>query len=68
VNTKVKFDRDRAKNGEAGFAPGSFFKPILALPVFKLSVYFDRNQQSLLPLMEYKATWQNTVDGLKSLK
>lgn len=68
VNTKVKFDRDRAKNGEAGFAAGSFFKPAMALPVFKLSSYFDPGQQSLLPLMEYKATWQNTVDGMRSRK
>lgn len=68
VNTKVKFDRDRAKNGEAGFAAGSFFKPSMALPVFKYSSYFDPAQQNLLTLMEYKPNWQNTVDRMKGLK
>ncbi len=48
VNTTVKFDRDRAKNNEPGFAPGTMFEPILALPVLKLSVYFDAQQLKLL--------------------
>lgn len=54
VNTTVKFDRDRAKNNEAGFAPGTMFKPELALPVLKLAVYFDPNLLEVFQLVKGK--------------
>ncbi|RZL33419.1 MAG: hypothetical protein EOP00_32875, partial [Pedobacter sp.] len=54
VNTTVKFDKDRAKNNEPGFAPGTMFKPSLALPVLKLSVYFDPKQSGLLKTLNEK--------------
>ncbi|RZL32333.1 MAG: hypothetical protein EOO96_14310 [Pedobacter sp.] len=69
VNTKVKFDRDRAKNNEPGFAPGTMFKPSLALPVLKLSVYFDPKQLSLLKFLNEKANdWQTLIDNIKQKK
>jgi len=69
VNTTVKFDRDRAKNNEPGFAPGTMFKPILALPVLKLSVYFDSTQSDLLKtLNENRKDWQMLIDDIRQSK
>ncbi|MFC1224326.1 alginate lyase family protein [Pedobacter sp. BG31] len=66
VHTTVKFDRDRAKNNEPGFAPGTMFKPDLALPVLKLAVYFDVNQADLLKrLINNRNDWQTIPDELK---
>lgn len=66
VNTTVKFDRDRAKNNEPGFAPGSMFKPGLALPVLRLSVYFDPTQKDLLQKVSGgQHNWQNVLEELK---
>ncbi|WP_316826424.1 alginate lyase family protein [Pedobacter miscanthi] len=66
VNTKVKFDRDRAKNNEPGFAPGSMFKPGLALPVLRLSVYFDPSQADLLKKVSGDSNnWQRVLEELK---
>jgi len=66
VHTTVKFDRDRAKNNEAGFAPGTMFKPDLALPVLKLAVYFDVKQADLLKkLINNRNDWQTILDEIK---
>ena len=66
VNTTVKFDHDRAKNNEAGFAPGTMFKPDLALPVLKLSVYFDPAQAELLKSVNGDGKdWQMVLDQLE---
>ncbi|MCX2494183.1 alginate lyase family protein [Pedobacter sp. PF22-3] len=66
VNTTVKFDRDRAKNNEPGFAPGSMFKPELALPVLRLSVYFDPSQNNLLQKVSGgQNNWQSVLEELK---
>ncbi|MEH3113584.1 alginate lyase family protein [Pedobacter terrae] len=66
VNTTVKFDRDRAKNNEPGFAPGSMFKPDLALPVLKLSVYFDGKHADLLKEVNNNAiNWQMVLDEIQ---
>jgi len=65
-HTKVKFDRDRAKNGEAGYGPGNFFKPISALPVFQLSIYFDPEQQKILETVNSATSlWQNALLRVK---
>ncbi|WP_443945462.1 alginate lyase family protein [Pedobacter sp. AW1-32] len=69
VNTKVKFDLDRAKNGEAGFAPGNFFKPEMALPVFQRSVYFDPAQQKVLQMVSGSTNpWENALIEVKRKK
>lgn len=69
VNTTVKFDRDRAKNNEAGFAPGTMFKPTLALPVVKLSIYFDPSQTAVLSSIDQKAkNWQTVIDQVQLSK
>jgi hypothetical protein len=66
VNTTVKFDRDRAKNNEPGFAAGSMFKPDLALPVLKLAVYFDPTQIALLNRVNNKQNnWQMVLNEIK---
>nr|WP_276904364.1 alginate lyase family protein [Pedobacter kyonggii] len=69
VNTTVKFDRDRAKNNEPGFAAGTMFKPDLALPVLKLAVYFDPSQIELLKKVNGKRNdWQMMLDEIKRRK
>jgi hypothetical protein len=65
VNTTVKFDRDRAKNNEPGFAPGSMFKPSLALPVFELSVYFDKQQNEILKQLQKNKSWATVLNEIK---
>ncbi|WP_406824435.1 alginate lyase family protein [Pedobacter sp. KACC 23697] len=66
VNTTVKFDRDRAKNNEPGFASGTMFKPSLALPVLKLAVYFDSTQAGLLKKVNNNDTnWQTVLDEIQ---
>lgn len=52
VHTTVKFDHDRAKNNEPGFAPGTMFEPKLALPVLELAVYFDETYAPILKQLE----------------
>jgi len=69
VNTTVKFDRNRAKNNEPGFAPGTMFKPTLALPVLRLSVYFDSTQTDLLKtLIGNRKDWQMLTDDIMQRK
>lgn len=41
ANSKVKFDRDRAANGEKGFVAGHAFNPINGIVVLSLAAYFD---------------------------
>ncbi|MGM9476246.1 alginate lyase family protein [Pedobacter sp. GSP4] len=66
VHTTVKFDRDRAKNNEPGFAPGTMFKPDLALPVLKLAVYFDSGQSNLLKKINgAEEDWQMVLDNIQ---
>jgi len=65
VHTTVKFDRDRAKNNEPGFAPGTLFEPKLALPVLRLSVYFYRGQTDLLNTLDENASFQQLIDQIK---
>lgn len=66
VNTTVKFDRDRAKNNETGFTAGTMFKPNLALPVLKLSVYFDKSQSALLARVnENGKDWEMLLNDIK---
>lgn len=66
VNTTVKFDRDRARNNEPGFAAGTMFEPTLALPVLKLSAYFDKSQWPLLNKINVKGQdWEMLLNDLK---
>lgn len=66
VNTTVKFDRARAKNNEPGFAPGTMFKPDLALPVLKLAVYFDSTYLDLLKSVNSDGdNWQMILDEIQ---
>lgn len=66
VNTTVKFDRDRARNNEAGFAAGTMFKPTSALPVLKLSVYFDKSQSALLAKINKDGKdWEMLLNDIK---
>lgn len=65
VHTTVKFDRDRAKNNEPGFAPGTMFDPKLALPVLRLSSYFDDDQLDLIKELNEVENLQTVIDQVK---
>jgi hypothetical protein len=41
TNSRVKFDRDRAANGEKGYIAGSLFKPRNGIVVLSLASYFN---------------------------
>lgn len=67
VNTTVKFDHDRAKNNEPGFAAGSLFEPKLAIPLLKSVIYFDRDQQNLLnQLLNGQSDINQMIDNIKA--
>jgi hypothetical protein len=52
ANSKVKFDRDRAANGEKGYVAGHPFNPKNGIVVLSLAAYFD---PSLLKVIEQVA-------------
>ena len=43
VHSTVKFDLERAKNGEADYVAGTLFKPAAGLKTLGLACYFDPN-------------------------
>jgi hypothetical protein len=52
ANSKVKFDRDRAANGEKGYVAGHPFNPKNGIVVLSLAAYFD---PSLLKIIQQVA-------------
>ena len=42
LNSKAQFDRERAKNGEKGYAAGSKFDARTGIYVMELASYFDK--------------------------
>jgi len=70
VNSTVKFDQDRAKNGEAGYQPGTLFNPANGLKTLALAAYFDRAvgiiEANVKADQPYKEDWQlllNKIDN-----
>jgi hypothetical protein len=49
TNSRVKFDRDRAANGEKGYVTGHLFEPKNGIVVLSLASYFD---PSLLKIIQ----------------
>lgn len=47
VNSTVKFDQDRAKNGEAGYQKGTLFEPETGLKTLALAGYFNPEYDNL---------------------
>lgn len=69
TNSKVKFDRDRAANGEKGYIPGNLFDPRSGLVVFSLAAYFDpKNALKVIEKAVGKnyADWQLVLSKVKS--
>ena len=67
VNTTVKFDHDRARNNEPGFAAGTLFAPQLAIPLLKSVIYFDHAQQDLLnQLLNGQSDINQITDKIKA--
>jgi hypothetical protein len=58
ANSKVKFDRERAANGEKGYVAGAPFKPRNGIVVLSLASYFD---PSLLQIIS-KVAGTNYID------
>ncbi|MNK14813.1 Alginate lyase [compost metagenome] len=48
VNSTVKFDQARAKNGESSFQAGNLWQPKSGLEVLALSAYFDPQYNSII--------------------
>lgn len=68
VNTTVKFDHDRARNNEPGFAAGTLFEPKLAIPLLKSVVYFDQKYQTLLiQLLDGQSDINQFIDKIKKV-
>ncbi len=67
VNTTVKFDRDRAKNNEPGFAAGTLFEPKLAVPLLTLAVYFDPSLLETLEKFQGSVSIATIADGIKHI-
>ncbi|NTE05032.1 alginate lyase family protein [Agrobacterium tumefaciens] len=66
VNTTVKFDHDRARNNEPGFAAGTLFEPKLAIPLLKSVIYFDQEYENLLnQLLNGQADMIQIIDNIK---
>ncbi|MFD2284889.1 alginate lyase [Pedobacter petrophilus] len=68
VNTTVKFDRERAKNNEPGFAPGTMFDPKLALPLLKTAVYFDPSLAEIYKGLKGSDNILGVADQIKNEK
>ena len=70
VNSTVKFDRDRAKNGEADYVPGTLFNPKNGIKALSLASYFD--QQYLATIKKVKGSntnycnWQLVLNAAMS--
>ncbi len=48
TNSRVKFDRDRAANGEKGYVTGHLFEPKNGIVVLSLASYFDPSLLSVI--------------------
>ena len=66
VNTTVKFDRDRAKNNEVGFAKGTLFEPKLSVPLLKLAVYFDSSLTEMIKKFQINTSLQTIAEEIRN--
>jgi hypothetical protein len=68
VNSTVEFDRQRAKNGEAGFKTGALFNPVNGVSVLILGACFDPSllvvARKILGTTDQYPTWEAVVSGL----
>ncbi|TCC96651.1 alginate lyase family protein [Pedobacter hiemivivus] len=51
VNSTVKFDQARAKNGESAYEAGNLWKPKSGLKVLALAAYFDPQYNSIIKIV-----------------
>lgn len=69
VHSRVEFDRERAKNGEAAFATGSLFDPKNGVETLVLASYFDPGLMALARKLSglnvMYPEWQAVVEGLE---
>ncbi|MBS0207989.1 MAG: alginate lyase family protein [Planctomycetes bacterium] len=70
VNSKVKFDRERAAAGQKGYQTGAPFEPHSARDMFALAAYFDPKLSRLAATLAEKsdrelATWQMALNACK---
>jgi hypothetical protein len=70
ANSKVKFDRDRAANGEKGYVAGHPFNPKNGILVLSLANYFD---PSMLAIIQNAAgkdyyDWQLVLNRVRKAK
>lgn len=62
VNSTVKFDQARAKNGEAAYKPGTLFNPVNGYQTLMLAAYFDPQYNAVIKKVKVSAAdysdWQ----------
>ncbi|TDO24772.1 alginate lyase family protein [Pedobacter duraquae] len=68
VKSTVKFDLERAKNGEADYVAGTLFKPVAGLKTLALAYYFDQRYLQLIQKINNNtirySDWQLVLNDL----
>ena len=68
VKSTVKFDLERAKNGEADYVAGTLFKPAAGLKTLALAYYFDQRYLKLIQHINNNdsrfSDWQQVLNHL----
>lgn len=68
VHSTVKFDLQRAKNGEADYIAGTLFKPAAGLETLGLAYYFDQEYLTLIQKIKAEQSrfsdWQLVLNDL----
>lgn len=68
VKSTVKFDLERAKNGEADYVAGTLFKPAAGLKTLALAYYFDQRYLKLIQHINNNdsrfSDWQQVLNDL----
>jgi hypothetical protein len=70
ANSKVKFDRDRAANGEKGYVAGHSFDPKNGIVVLSLAAYFDPSLMELINRVNGNTyyDWQLVLNQVRKAK
>jgi hypothetical protein len=70
ANSKVKFDRDRAANGEKGYVAGHPFDPKNGVVVLSLAAYFDPSSLKLINQVNGNTyyDWQLVLNQVRKAK
>ena len=70
ANSRVKFDRDRAANGEKGYVAGHPFNPKNGIVVLSLAAYFDPGMMKIIQQVNGNGyyDWQLVLNQVRKAK